>query len=84
MGKLNMDNKISLFTLAFWTTIILAILKITDIIEISNLTVFLPLIVVFGLFFIVIFLIGLLVFVYYLNNKEEVDKFIDDNMENRS
>ena len=76
-----MDNKISLFTLAFWTTIILAILKITDIIEISNLTVFLPLIVVFGLFFIVIFFIGLLVFVYYLNNKEEVDKFIDDNME---
>ena len=79
-----MDNKISLFTLAFWTTIILAILKITDIIEISNLTVFLPLIVVFGLFFIVIFFIGLLVTIFYLNNKEEVDKFIDDNMENRS
>ena len=76
-----MDNKISLFTLAFWTTIILAILKITDIIEISNLTVFLPLIVVFGLFFIAIFFIGLLVFVYYLNNKDEVDKFIEDNME---
>ena len=84
MGKLNMDNKISLFTLAFWSTIILAILKITDIIEISNLTVFLPLIVVFGLFFIVIFFIGLLVTIFYLNNKEEVDKFIDDNMENRS
>ena len=79
-----MDNKISLFTLAFWTTIILAILKITDIIEISNLTVLLPLIVVFGLFFIVIFFIGLLVTIFYLNNKEEVDKFIDDNMENRS
>ena len=79
-----MDNKISLFTLAFWTTIILAILKITDIIEISNLTVFLPLIVVFGVFFIVIFFIGLLVTIFYLNNKEEVDKFIDDNMENRS
>ena len=76
-----MDNKISLFTLAFWTTIILAILKLTNIIEISNLTVFLPLIVVFGLFFIVIFFIGLLVFVYYLNNKEEVDNFIEDNME---
>ena len=79
-----MDNKISLFTLAFWTTIILAILKITDIIEISNLAVFLPLMVVFGLFFIVIFFIGLLVTIFYLNNKEEVDKFIDDNMENRS
>ena len=76
-----MDNKVSLFTLAFWTTIILAILKITDIIEISNLTVFLPLIVVFGLFFIVIFFIGLLVTIFYLNNKEEVDKFIEDNME---
>ena len=76
-----MDNKISLFTLAFWTTIILAILKLTNIIEISNFAVFLPLIVVFGLFFIVIFFIGLLVFVYYLNNKEEVDKFIEDNME---
>ena len=76
-----MDNKISLFTLAFWTTIILAILKLTNIIEISNFAVFLPVIVVFGLFLIVIFFIGLLVVVYYLNNKEEVDKFIEDNME---
>ena len=76
-----MDNKISLFTLAFWTTIILAILKLTNVIEISNIAVFLPLIIMFGLFFIVIFFIGLLVFLYYLNNKEEVDKFIKDNME---
>ena len=79
-----MDTKISLFTLAFWTTIILAILKLANVIEISNLAVFLPLIITFGLFFIAIFFIGLLVVVYYLNNKEEVDKFIDDNMENRS
>ena len=79
-----MDTKISLFTLAFWTTIILAILKLANVIEISNLVVFLPLMVVFGLFFIVIFFIGLLVTIFYLNNKEEVDKFIDDNMENRS
>ena len=76
-----MDTKISLFTLAFWTTIILAILKLTNVIDINNFVVFLPLMVVFGLFFIVIFFIGLLVFVYYLNNKEEVDKFIKDNME---
>ena len=81
MGKLNMDNKISLFTLAVWTTVLLAILKLTNVIEISNLAVFLPLMVVFGLFFIVIFFIGLLVVVYYLNNKDEVDKFIEDNME---
>ena len=79
-----MDNKVSLFTLAFWTTIVLAILKLTNVIEISNFAVFLPVIVVFGLFFIVIFFIGLLVTIFYLNNKEEVDKFIDDNMENRS
>ena len=76
-----MDTKISLFTLAFWTTIVLAILKLTNIIEISNFAVFLPLIIIFGLFFIAIFFIGLLVFVYYLNNKEEVDNFIEDNME---
>ncbi len=76
-----MDNKVSLFTLAFWTTIVLAILKLTNVIEISNFAVFLPLIIIFGLFFIVIFFIGLLVFVYYLNNKEEVDNFIEDNME---
>ena len=76
-----MDNKISLFTLAVWTTVLLAILKLTNVIEISNLAVFLPLMVVFGLFFIVIFFIGLLVVVYYLNNKDEVDKFIEDNME---
>ena len=76
-----MDNKVSLFTLAFWTTIVLAILKLINVIDISNFAVFLPLIIIFGLFFIVIFFIGLLVFVYYLNNKEEVDKFIKDNME---
>ena len=76
-----MDNKVGLFTLAFWTTIVLAILKLTNVIEISNFAVFLPLIIIFGLFFIVIFFIGLLVFVYYLNNKEEVDNFIEDNME---
>ena len=76
-----MDNKVSLFTLAFWTTVLLAILKLTNVIEISNFAVFLPLMVVFGLFFIVIFFIGLLVTIFYLNNKEEVDKFIDDNME---
>ena len=76
-----MDNKVGLFTLAFWTTIVLAILKLTNIIEISNFAVFLPLIITFGLFFIAIFFIGLLVVVYYLNNKEEVDKFIEDNME---
>ena len=72
-----MDNKVSLFTLAFWTTIVLAILKLTNVIEISNFAVFLPLIIIFGLFFIIIFFIGLLVFVYYLNNKEEVDNFIE-------
>ena len=76
-----MDNKVGLFTLAFWTTIVLAILKLTNVIEISNFAVFLPLIIIFGLFFIVIFFIGLLVFVFYLNNKEEVDNFIEDNME---
>lgn len=76
-----MDNKVSLFTLAFWTTIVLAILKLTNIIEISNFVIFLPLIIIFGLFFIIIFFIGLLVFIYYLNNKEEVDNFIEDNME---
>ena len=76
-----MDNKVGLFTLAFWTTIVLAILKLTNVIEISNFAVFLPLIIIFGLFFIAIFFIGLLVVVYYLNNKEEVDKFIEDNME---
>ena len=79
-----MNTKINLFTLAFWTTIVLAILKLTNVIEISNFAVFLPLIITFGLFFIVIFFIGLLVTIFYLNNKEEVDKFIDDNMENRS
>lgn len=76
-----MDTKISLFTLAFWTTIILAILKLANVIDISNFAVFLPIIIMFGLFFIVIFFIGLLFVVFYLNNKEEVDKFIEDNME---
>lgn len=79
-----MDNKVSLFKVAFWITMLLAVLKLTNVIEISNFAVFLPLIIAFGLFFIVIFFIGLLVVVYYSNNKEEVDKFIEDNKENGS
>ena len=74
-----MENKLGLFKIAFWITMLLAALKLSDTVEMSTLMVFLPLIVVFGLFFIIVFLIGLLTLFYYINHQEEIDELVEKN-----
>ena len=74
-----MENKLGLFKIAFWITMLLAALKLSDTVEMSALMVFLPLIVVFGIFFIIVFLIGLLVLYYYINHQEEIDELVEKN-----
>ena len=79
-----MENKLGLFKIAFWLTIFLAVLKLSNTVEMSTLMVFLPLIVAFGIFFIIVFLIGLLVLFYYINHQEEVDELIEKNADKGS
>ena len=74
-----MENKLGLFKIAFWITMLLAALKLSDTVEMSTLMVFLPLIVVFGIFFIIVFLIGLLALYYYINHQEEIDELVEKN-----
>lgn len=74
-----MENKLGLFKIAFWLTMLLAALKLSNTVEMSTLMVFLPLIVVFGLFFIIVFLIGLLTLYYYINHQEEIDELVEKN-----
>ena len=74
-----MENKLGLFKIAFWITMLLAALKLSDTVEMSTLMVFLPLIVVFGIFFIIVFLICLLVLCYYINHQEEIDELVEKN-----
>lgn len=79
-----MENKLGLFKIAFWLTMFLAALKLSNTVEMSTLMVFLPLIVAFGIFFIIVFLIGLLVLYYYINHQEEVDELIEKNADKGS
>ena len=74
-----MENKLGLFKIAFWLTMLLAALKLSDTVEMSTLMVFLPLIVVFGIFFIIVFLIGLMTLYYYINHQEEIDELVEKN-----
>lgn len=74
-----MENKLGLFKIAFWITMLLAALKLSNTVEMSTLMVFLPLIVVFGIFFIIVFLIGLLTLFYYINHQEEIDELVEKN-----
>ncbi len=74
-----MENKLGLFKIAFWITMLLAALKLSNTVEMSTLMVFLPLIVVFGLFFIIVFLIGLMTLYYYINHQEEIDELVEKN-----
>jgi hypothetical protein len=76
-----MGKKLGLFKIAFWLTMLLAVLKLSNTVEMSTFMVFLPLIVAFGIFFIIVFLIGLLVLFYYINHQEEVDELIEKNVD---
>ncbi len=79
-----MENRLGLFKIAFWLTMFLAVLKLSNTVEMSALMVFLPLIVAFGIFFIIVFFIGLLVLYYYINHQEEIDDLIEKNKDKGS
>ena len=79
-----MEKNLGLFKIAFWLTMFLAALKLSNTVEMSTLMVFLPLILAFGIFFIIVFLIGLLVLYYYINHQEEVDELIEKNADKGS
>lgn len=52
---------ISFLKVSLWVTLILAILKVSNVIDISTIWVLMPIIISVGLLFFVIFLIGLIV-----------------------
>ena len=79
-----MENRLGLFKIAFWLTMFLAVLKLSNTVEMSALMVFLPLIVAFGIFFIIVFFIGLLVLYYYIDHQEEIDDLIEKNKDKGS
>lgn len=79
-----MENRLGLFKIVFWFTMFLAALKLSNTVEMSALMVFLPLIVAFGIFFIIVFFIGLLVLYYYIDHQEEIDELIEKNKDGGS
>ena len=70
------DVDFSFFKMGFWATIILAILKLSNIIDVSNFVVFLPLIIAVGGFVFIVFLIGLIT-LYFIN--KELDNVNEDS-----
>ena len=60
MSENDFTFNFGLFKLSAWITVILAILKLTNVINISNWLVFLPVIISVAWIFILLFLIGLL------------------------
>ena len=64
--------KVNYLKVGFWMTIILGVLKLAKVISISNFLVFLPLILVLGWYFLMIFIIGLLtVYLFDAEQKKE-------------
>ena len=65
--------KFNILKVGFWSTIILAVLKLTYVINISNLFVFLPLLLAIGWIFFIIFLIGLFTLYLYVQEVKKMD-----------
>ena len=65
--------KVNYLKVGFWMTIILGVLKLAKVISISNFLVFLPLILVLGWYFLMIFIIGLLT-VYLFDAEQKKEK----------
>lgn len=82
MGQYKMNiNFLGLFRTAFWVTVILAILKLTNTIVIPDWLIFLPLAVVFTIFFVIVFFIGLLCLYLISNNVLKVPGLNDTESE---
>ena len=63
---------IHFFKIAIWLTLILGVLKIANILDISNWLVFMPLIVASILFILIFFFIGLIVVYYIVTHYDEL------------
>ncbi len=83
MSDTKFEININLLKVSFWITIILAILKLANVIDISNWLVFLPLMIYIGWVVFIIFLIGLIT-VYLISTKsvEELNDAIEKMNEN--
>lgn len=78
MSDTKFEININLLKVSFWMTVILAILKLANVIDISNWLVFLPLMIYIGWVVFIIFLIGLIT-VYLISTKsvEELNDAIE-------
>ena len=72
---------IHFFKIAIWLTLILAVLKIANILDISNWIVFLPLFIAAGMLVFIFFLIGLIVTLYVVNHYDELTADSDQEKE---
>lgn len=79
----NFEVDFNFFKLGFWSTIILGIAQLAGWININAWLIFLPLIVVVGWYFIIIFLIGLIT-LYFVDkelNKNDGDSEKEETIE---
>ena len=78
MSDTKFEIDINLLKVSFWMTVILAILKLANVINISNWLVFLPLMIYIGWVVFIIFLIGFIT-VYLISTKsvEELNDAIE-------
>ena len=81
MGKVKLTLDIGFIKVAVWLTIILGVLKIANILDISNWIVFLPLLIAAGMLFFIFFLIGLIVTLYVANHYDELTADSDQEKE---
>lgn len=83
MSNPKYEVNFSFLKLGFWSTVILAILKLANVIDISNWLVFLPLLIAVGGFVFIVFLIGLIT-LYFIDrelDKQEKEKNIGETNE---
>ena len=81
MSKVKFILDIGFFKAAIWITLILAVLKIVNVLDISNWIVFLPLLVAAGMLVFIFFLIGLIVTLYVAEHYDELTADSDTEKE---
>ena len=81
MSKVKFILDIGFFKAAIWLTLILAVLKIVNVLDISNWIVLLPLLVAAGILVFIFFLIGLIVTLYVAEHYDELTADSDTEKE---
>ena len=83
-----MKSELNFIRISIWITMILAILKVTNVINISILWVLMPVIVSVGIVFLLIFGIGCITILYISTHmdelKEEMQKEVDKKEQEKS